>query len=384
MIIFLRGVKRGVKAMQDSLENKQTKTKIIDFENIFWKELLKKSIATAEQLAQACKLKLDIEQIAEVIKKYPMCINPYFLSLIKKKDDAIWKQCMPDQKELDSNGVCLDDPLAEERDSPVPGLTHRYPDRVLLLVCNQCATYCRFCTRKRRVGQPFKRITKEQIMLGIEYIKNHKEVRDVLLSGGDPLLLSDTFLESILRELKKIPHVEIIRIGTRVTSTLPQRITPRLCAMLKKYHPLYINVHFNHPAEITSESTKACEMLADAGIPLGNQSVMLKGINDDPKVMKELVQKLLQIRVKPYYVYQADIVKGTNHFRTKVKKGLEAIKAIRGHTTGMAVPHFIIDAPGGGGKIPLLPSYVVKHKKKKIVLKNYKDQVYEYPEPTDC
>jgi lysine 2,3-aminomutase len=238
--------------------------------------------------------------------------------------------------------------------------------------------YCRFCTRKRKVGDPFKRITKEQIMRGIEYVREHTEVRDVLLSGGDPFLLSDSYLEWILKEIRRIPHVEIIRIGTRVPCTLPQRVTPELCAMLRKYHPLYINVHFNHPNEVTDASRLACEMLADVGIPMGNQSVLLKGVNDDPKVMKELVHKLLMMRVKPYYLYQADLVRGTHHFRTPVKKGLDIIRALRGHTSGMAVPHYIIDSPGGGGKIPLLPEYVMGREGNKLVLTNYECRLFDY------
>jgi len=241
--------------------------------------------------------------------------------------------------------------------------------------------YCRFCTRKRAVGRPLKRITMNDILKGIEYIRVHKEVRDVILSGGDPLLLKDEVLEDIIRRIRNIRHVEIIRIGTRVPCTLPQRITPELCNMLKKYHPLYINTHFNHPREITSESKRACEMLADAGIPLGNQSVLLKGVNDNPEVMKELVHKLLMMRVKPYYLYQTDPARGTDHFRTKIKVGLDIIRELRGFTSGMAVPQFIIDAPGGGGKIPLLPEYVVSHADDRIVLKNYANKIYEYIEP---
>ena len=344
-----------------------------------WQELLQKSVVDVEQLGMMCKGGIDKEKLEAVIKKYPMRINPYYQSLIKKKDDAIWKQCIPDVQELeDPEG--LEDPLCEERDSPVPGLTHRYPDRVLLLVSNQCAMYCRFCTRKRKVGDPFKRITKEQIMKGIEYVKEHPEIRDVLLSGGDPLLLSDAYLEWILKEIRKIPHVEIIRIGTRVPCALPHRITPELCEMLKKYHPLYVNVHFAHPDEITELSAEACNMLANAGIPLSSQTVLLKGVNDDPEVMKMLMQKLLQIRVRPYYIYQADMTKGINHFRTKIEKGLDVIKAIRGWTSGLAVPHFVVDSPGGGGKIPILPDYVVEKTDEKIVLKNYAGKTYTYVE----
>ena len=345
-----------------------------------WRELLNQSINTADALGS--RSDFNVDEIREVIKKYPMRINPYYLSLVESKDDPIWKQCIPDGRELtDPQG--LDDPLHEEVDSPVPGLTHRYPDRVLLLVSNQCAMYCRFCTRKRKVGDPFKRITKEQIIKGIQYIREHKEVRDVVLSGGDPLLLKDSTLEWILRELRKVKHLEIIRIGTRVPCTLPQRVTPELCEMLKKYHPLYLNTHFNHPREVTKEAKKACEMLANAGIPLGCQTVLLKGVNDSPDVMKELMQKLLQIRVKPYYIYQCDLTRGVNHFRTKVDAGLDAIRALRGHTSGLAVPHYIIDAPGGGGKIPLLPEYVVERKEDSILLRNYEGELFEYPEPKD-
>jgi len=344
-----------------------------------WEELLKKSIVSEGQLDTICKGNIDKEKLKEVIKKYPMRINPYYLSLIKKKDDAIWKQCIPDVKELeDPEG--FEDPLCEERDSPVPGLTHRYPDRVLFLVCNQCAMYCRFCTRKRKVGDPFKRITKGQILKGIEYIREHPEIRDVLLSGGDPFLLSDSYLEWILKELRKIPHVEIIRIGTRVPAALPHRITAELCNMLKKYHPLYVNVHFAHPDEITELSAQACGMLSDAGIPLSSQTVLLKGVNDDPAIMKGLMQRLLEIRVRPYYIYQADMTKGINHFRTKIEKGIGIIKAIQGWTSGLAVPHFVLDTPGGGGKIPLLPNYVIDRDDKKIVLKNYSGKTYTYVE----
>ncbi|MFH1642108.1 MAG: KamA family radical SAM protein [Nanoarchaeota archaeon] len=344
-----------------------------------WKELLQKSIINEEQLDSVCKGNVRKETVSEVIKQYPMRINPYYLSLIKKKDDPIWKQCIPDEMELkDDKG--MEDPLCEERDSPVSGLVHRYPDRVLLMISNNCAMYCRFCTRKRRVGDPFKRIRKEQIMGGIQYIRFHPEVRDVILSGGDPFLLSDGFLESILKELKKIPHVEIIRIDTRTPCALPQRITPELCDMLKKYHPIYINTHFNHPNEITAESKKACCMLSDAGIPMGNQSVLLEGVNDDPAVMMKLMQELLRIRVKPYYIYMPDLVKGTSHFRPRLRKGIEIMRQLRGFTSGMAVPQLIIDAQGGCGKIPLLPEYIVETRKNIVVLKNYKGEIVEYPD----
>jgi len=343
-----------------------------------WKSILEKSIVSAEKLPLICQSELD--EISKVIETYPMCINPYYLSLIKDKNDAIYRQCIPSIEELKDN--LQEDPLAEEMTSPVIGLIHRYPDRVLMTVSNKCAMYCRFCTRKRKVGTERMPITKEHILEGIAYISMHSEIRDVILSGGDPLMLEDEELEWILKKLRNIKHVEIIRIGTRIPCSLPQRITPELCNMLKKYHPVYLNTHFNHPDEITEEAKDACEMLANAGIPLGNQSVLLKGVNDDPEVMKKLVQKLLTIRVKPYYIYQADMVKGTNHFRTKVKDGMNIIKSLRGWTSGMAIPHYVIDAPGGGGKIPILPEYLKKYRGNgKIILKNYKDNEHVYIDP---
>lgn len=330
----------------------------------YWEKLLRKHIVDAEQLSQKYS-DINREAIERVTQVFPMRINPYYLSLIEERNDPIWKQCVPDIKELkDESGT--DDPLHEEKDSPVPGLVHRYPDRVLLLVSNQCAMYCRFCTRKRRVGKPLRRITKEGIIKGIEYIRGRPEIRDVILSGGDPLLLQDEDLEFVLKQIREIKHVQIIRIGTRVPCTLPHRITPELCSMLKKYHPLYLNTHFNHPREVTPEAERACEMLADAGIPLGNQSVLLKGVNDSSSVIKELMQKLLTIRVKPYYLYQADLTRGTEHFRTQTSKGTEIIKPLIEFKMGLAIPHFIIDAPGGGGKIPILPSDITRLNGKEV------------------
>lgn len=331
---------------------------------------------TDKFLDRFCMSRSDINN---VVKKYPMRVNSYFLGLIERMDDAIWRQCIPDISELEDEEGLLD-PLNEEGDSPVPGLTHRYPDRALFLVSNRCAMYCRFCTRKRRVGDPFKEITMEQILQGLAYIKEHEEIRDVILSGGDPLLLHDSELEFILKELRKIGHLQVIRIGTRVPCTLPQRITHKLCDMLRKYHPLYINIHFNHPKEITPESTKACEMLANAGIPLGSQTVLLKGVNDEPEVMKELMHKLLRIRVRPYYIFQCDLTKGTRHFRTPIDDGLRIVENLRGHTSGLCVPHYVIDAPGGGGKIPVSPNYVLSRDENGIVLKNYQGKIYRYPE----
>lgn len=340
-----------------------------------WQSLLKKSITEVDELSK--HFDIDTSEIDETLHKYPMCINPYYLSLVSEIGDPIWRQVIPDIRELqDTEGVV--DPLEEEADSPVPNLTHRYPDRVLLMVSDKCATYCRFCTRKRKVGNTCF-ISKESIEKGIDYIRTHSEVRDVIISGGDPLILPDDEIEPILKSIKDISHVEIIRVDTRTPCTLPQRITVKLCEMLKKYHPLYINTHFNHPDEVTPESKLACERLADAGIPLGNQTVLLRGVNDDPEIMKRLMQKLLMIRVKPYYLFQADLVKGTSHFRTEVKRGLEIIHSIRGFTSGLCVPHYVIDTPLGGGKIALLPNPIVDWDNKEITLKNYEGEIYKYP-----
>ena len=349
------------------LENQQIITNLKSLK----KELRKKKIFLSEK---------EEKEIQQVIEKYPMRISQYYFSRIKEKGDSIWKQCIPDIKEIiDKRGE--EDPLNEE--NHIPFLTHRYPDRCLLLISNTCAMYCRFCTRKRKVGEIKKNPTLKEIEKAIEYIKKHKEIRDVLLSGGDPLLVGDGFLEKILIKLRKIPHIEMIRIGTRVPCVMPERITPKLCKILKKYNKkpiLYINTHFEHPNEITEKTEKACAMLIDAGIQLGNQSVLLKGVNDSPETFKELNQKLLSIGVKPYYLYQPDPVKGTFHFIGPVKKGLEIIeKGLRGHTTGMAVPQFVIDAPGGGGKIPLLPNYAKIKKNGSVKLRNYQNKKFKYP-----
>lgn len=339
-----------------------------------WQKLLQKSLTTAEEVAEV--FGLNVDEIRRVAGAFRIRINPYYLSLIKAKGDPLYRQMVPDVREL--GGICgLEDPLAEDRESPVPGIVHRYPDRVLFLVSHECASYCRFCTRKRMVGD-FHKMHPQFIEDGLAYIRRHPEIRDVIVSGGDPLLLSDERLEGILRELRAIPHVEIIRIGTRVPCVLPQRVTAKLARMLKKYHPLFMNVHFNHPDEITLQSAKALNRLADVGIPLGTQTVLLKGVNDDPAVMRALMQKLLACRVRPYYIYQADQVAGTEHLRTTVAKGLEVIKSLRGWTSGLAVPHFVIDTPGGGGKVPLLPDYVVSMTDKEVVLRNYKGKAFVY------
>ena len=342
-----------------------------------WQKLLQESLTRPGDLTR--RFGVDPHPLEEVAARYPMRVNPYYLGLIKAVGDPIWKQAVPAEEEL-RDAVCPADPLEEENQSPVPNLVHRYPDRVLFLVCSECAMYCRFCTRKRKVGGDDMQIDRASIERGLAYIREHGEIRDVILSGGDPLLLSDERLEWILKELRAIPHVEIIRIGSRVPVVLPQRITGALVRLLRRFHPLYLNTHFNHPDEITEVAAKACARLADAGIPLGNQTVLLRGVNDDPAVMKHLMRKLLAIRVKPYYLYQADMVQGTDHFRTSVEEGLEIIRALRGHTSGLGVPAYVIDAPGGGGKIPLLPDYL-QSLGDEVVLKNYRGETYHYANP---
>jgi lysine 2,3-aminomutase len=344
-----------------------------------WQQDLRDSIDDVETLQNV--LGVPAESMRAVVAQYPLRITPHVLSTIKTPGDAIWKQVVPTAEELHHDAACAsEDPLHEGEDSPVPNLVHRYPDRVLLYVTNQCPIYCRFCTRKRFVGSPGT-LTPENLRQVVAYLQTHTEVRDIILSGGDPLMVVDKLLERVLSALRTVPHLEIIRIGTRVPGTLPSRITEALCAMLKKYHPFYMNLHFNHPDEITPEVARACGMLADAGIPLGGQTVLLEGINDDPEVMKRLMQKLLAIRVKPYYIYQADLVAGTHHFRTRVEKGLQIISALRGHTSGMAVPHFVIDAPGGGGKVAILPQetlfWMDDHE---VVVQNYEGKTYRYPQ----
>ncbi|MCW9048886.1 MAG: KamA family radical SAM protein [Deltaproteobacteria bacterium] len=350
-----------------------------------WQKILQYSLT--DPAALAARFNIDPAPLHEVAERYPMRINPYYLSLIQQVGDPIWKQAVPDAMELQDQ-VCHVDPLNEENQSPVPNLVHRYPDRVLFMISSTCAMYCRFCTRKRKVGCAEMAISEESISAGIAYIREHAEIRDVILSGGDPLLLSDEKLDSIISRLRAISHLEIIRIGTRIPVVLPQRITTSLVRILKRYHPLYINTHFNHPAEITEQSAKACARLANAGIPLGNQTVLMRGVNDDPLVMGRLMQRLLAIRVRPYYIYQADQVQGTDHFRTSVEEGLEIIRALRGYTSGMAVPTYVIDAPGGGGKIPLLPDYL-QQLGSDVVLKNYLGDTYHYTnaepaEPADA
>jgi lysine 2,3-aminomutase len=340
-----------------------------------WKKILAQNITRPEQICN--RFKTDVKNLKAVISEYPMKISKYYFDLIEEIDDPIWRQCIPSPLELEDN-YGVGDPLNEEGQSPVSGLVHRYPDRVLMCVSNNCATYCRFCTRKRKIGNPIIKYSKDDLLEQIQYVKKTNVIRDVLLSGGDPFMLSDEEIEFALGKLRAIPHVQIIRIGSRVPCTLPQRITVKLCRMLKKYHPLYVNIHFNHPQEITEESERACGLLADAGIPLGSQSVLLRNVNDNPEVIKSLIQGLLRIRVKPYYIFQMDLVKGTYHFRTRVETGINIMESLIGHTSGLAVPRYVIDSPGGGGKIPIQPNYIHSMKDDEVILRNYEGKTFTY------
>jgi lysine 2,3-aminomutase len=340
-----------------------------------WKRILSQSITKPEQIRE--RFNVDIESLKRVVSKYPMKISRYYFDLIDEVDDPLWKQCVPSVNELvDPQGI--GDPLNEEGQSPVLGLVHRYPDRILMCVSNDCAMYCRFCTRKRKVGNSEIGYSEDNLLRQIQYVKKTGAIRDVLLSGGDPLLLSDERIEFLLKKIRAIPHVEIIRIGSRVPCTFPQRITDELCNILKKYHPLYMNIHFNHPREITEESRRACGLLADAGIPLGSQSVLLKGVNDDSRTIKDLMQGLLAMRVRPYYLFQMDSVKGTYHFRTRVETGIKIMESLIGYTSGLAIPRYVIDSPGGGGKIPIQPNYVERVSEDEVVLRNYEGRNYTY------
>jgi lysine 2,3-aminomutase len=351
-----------------------------------WHWQVKNRIMTVRDLKKYLPLSEKEEaDIEAVLKKFRMAITPYYLTLIDpaNPDCPIRKQAVPCISELNVGKFDSLDPLHEDVDSPVPGLTHRYPDRVLFLITDMCSMYCRHCTRRRFAGQSDRMAGKERIDKAIEYIRNTPQIRDVLLSGGDALLVDDAILESIIRRLREIDHVEIIRLGTRVPVVMPQRITPELADMLKKYHPIWLNTHFNHPDEITKESKHAIDLLADAGIPLGNQSVLLRGVNDCIPTMRTLVTRLAQMRVRPYYIYQCDLSLGLEHFRTPVSKGIEIIESLRGHVSGFCVPTFVVDAPGGGGKIPLMPNYLISMAPGKVVLRNYEGVITTYSEPMD-
>lgn len=351
-----------------------------------WRWQISNRITTIEELEQVINLsEEECQGIRVSLKKLRMAITPYYAMLMDpdNRDCPIRQQAVPTFHETQISKYDICDPLHETEDSPVPGLTHRYPDRALLLITDQCSMYCRHCTRRRFAGQKDNELSLDKIQKAINYIKNTKEIRDVLLSGGDALCVSDNHLEYILKSIREIEHVEVIRIGTRVPVVMPQRITEKLCSMLKKYHPLWINTHFNHPKELTEDAIKACSMLADAGIPLGNQSVLLKGINDCPYIMKNLVQELVKARIRPYYIYQCDLSEGIEHFRTPVSVGVEIIEMLRGHTSGFAVPTFVIDAPGGGGKIPVNPQYLIAQSPDKVILRNFEGVICTYSEPED-
>jgi lysine 2,3-aminomutase len=349
-----------------------------------WKWQVKNRITTLEEIKKYINLTKE-EDDPRILQEYRMAITPYYLSLIDPDDpyDPVRKQAIPTIHELERYTGDLEDPLSEDVDSPVEGLTHRYPDRVLFLVTENCSMYCRHCTRRRFAGHHDMAPPQSQIDECIEYIRQTPSIRDVLLSGGDALLISDKKMEEILRKLREISHIEIIRIGSRAPVTNPFRITPELCKMLKKYQPIWFNTHFNHSNEITKDSIRACEMLADAGIPLGNQSVLLRGVNDCIHVMKKLVQGLVKIRVRPYYIYQCDLSLGLGHFRTSVAQGIEIIEGLRGHTSGLCVPTFVVDAPGGGGKIPVMPDYTISQGNTRVVLRNFEGVITTYEEPDD-
>ena len=347
-----------------------------------WRQILARAVTDPAELAR----RFDVPEhpLRRAAQRFPMRISPHYWGLIRKVGDPLYRQCVPDERELEDSPELLEDPLGEEARSPAPCVVHRYKDHCLLLVSGECATYCRFCTRKRRFGVCGRAAARrEELTAGVDYIRAHREIRDVLVSGGDPLLLDDDALEAVLRELRGTPHVEIIRIGTRVPCMLPERITRGLCRMLKKYHPLYMNVHFNHPAELVEKAVEALDRLADAGIVLGSQTVLLKGVNDDPATIRSLMEKLLAARVRPYYLLQMDLVRGGEHFRTPLETGVGIIDALRGHTSGLAVPHFIVDLPGGGGKVELVPQYLKRREGNTIVFRNHLGEEHPYPEVTE-
>lgn len=349
-----------------------------------WVWQLTNTIKTLEDLKQIINITPEEEDGVRIATKtIPLNITPYYASLMNPDDPRcpIRMQSVPISSEMHKTRYDLEDPLHEDEDSPVPGLTHRYPDRVLFLVTNQCSMYCRYCTRRRFSGQIGMGVPKKQLDAAINYISETPAIRDVLISGGDGLLINDNIVEYILKSLRAIPHVEIIRIGTRAPVVFPQRITENLCNILKKYHPVWLNTHFNTSIEITKESKLACEMLTNSGVPVGNQSVILSGINDSVQIMKKLMHDLVKIRVRPYYIYQCDLSEGIGHFRAPISKGLEIMEGLRGHTSGYAVPTFVVDAPGGGGKIPLQPNYIISQSANKVVLRNFEGVITSYPEP---
>lgn len=351
-----------------------------------WKWQLRNVVRDIPTLKKIMPIDESMEKdLEKCLEKFTMAITPYYASIMEKEypRGVIRLQAVPTINELNVADDDQDDPLHEDVDSPVPGLTHRYPDRVLLLVTHICSMNCRHCTRRRMVGDQDTHLSRESIDKCIDYIREHKEVRDVLISGGDPLTLTDSALEYVISKVREIEHVEIIRIGSRTPVVMPQRITDDLCNMLKKYHPIYVNTHFNHPDEITADSKAATERLANAGVQMGNQTVLLRDVNDCPNIMKKLMHELLKIRVKPYYIYQCDLSMGISHFRTSITKGMEIIENLRGHTSGMAVPTFVVDAPGGGGKIPVMPNYLLSQSDRRFALRNYEGVITTYTQPEE-
>lgn len=350
-----------------------------------WRWQLSHRLNTVEEIEKVIPLTESERKALNSSGLFRVEVTPYFISLINPDDpeDPTRKQIIPRFEEMQAFTAMMDDSLAEDRHSPVPGLVHRYPDRVLMLVTTQCASYCRYCTRSRIVGDPAATFSRAEFEMQIEYLERTPQVRDVLLSGGDPLVLAPKILDEILSRLREIPHIEILRIGSRVPVFLPMRVTDELCNMLQKYHPFWLNIHVNHPNEISLELAEACDKLARAGIPLGNQSVLLAGVNDCVHIQRKLVQDLVRIRVRPYYLYQCDLVHGAGHFRTPVAKGIEILEGLRGHTSGFATPLYIVDAPGGGGKIPVMPNYLLSMSDHKIVLRNFEGYVTTYEEPIE-
>ena len=348
-----------------------------------WRWQMRNRVRTPENLYQRLPGLQGLGKICEVIHKFPMAISPYYLSLVQEPDtsDPIFRQCVPDIQELFSSPCCVPDPLREHAHSPVPQLVHRYPDRALAVVSSTCAMYCRHCTRKRMAGIRERFVAPALITRHVRYLHQHPEITDVIVSGGDPLTMSTERLETILQSYRSVPSVEVIRIGSRTPVTLPMRITDKLCAMLERYHPLWLCTHFNHPREVTAASAAACDKLLRAGVPVLNQTVLLKGVNDRVNTMVELVKALIAIRVKPYYLFQCDLVQGVEHFRTPTNKGVEIVQALRGNVSGIAIPQFVVDAPNGGGKIPLNPNYVLSSTLKETSLCSCEGKVVDYPEP---
>lgn len=348
-----------------------------------WRWQLSHRLNSVEDFEKLFPLTESERQALHQSNLFRVEITPYFASLIDPTNplDPIRRQVIPTSAEISPYTGMMEDSLAEDRHSPVPGLVHRYPDRVLMLITNQCACYCRYCTRSRLVGDPMQSFSSQDFEAQLDYLRHTAQVRDVLLSGGDPLTLAPKILERVLRALREIEHIEIVRIGSRVPVFMPQRITIELTDLLARFHPLWMNIHVNHPNEITAELAEACDKLSRAGIPLGNQSVLLAGVNDDAHIQRQLMQDLVRIRVRPYYIYQCDLVEGAGHFRTPIAKGIEIIEALRGHTSGFAVPTFVVDAPGGGGKIPVMPNYLISQSDHRIVLRNFEGYITSYEEP---